>query len=446
MNQVKILKAQINELYANRSQDFINLYLDFVSFFNDFFKNQAQEYINNLEQIKKTQSSLDDLEKLFAKVFSLWMKEWEEETALDLLRIWVKPLELDLLDNSFEVQYAKENAWKLIKWINETTQKEMAKLISDWIEKSLPINEIGKSIKEKFSSYSLYRSTLIANQEVSMAYEQGKKRNFEAMSKNMGVTWFKRSVTQHDDWVRETHKINEKDWWITANKVFSWTWTDTAPHWIWCRCYVTRSLTNPVTGKLYDNTIIEYSDEQVDNFNYNFWNLDDSLKLSDKEIKLKNDFKLRNEEIMAIKSYTAESSSIFSEWYKKDNLNSNFVAWIPFLIWGLNKLKKFDWITYSWRKHTTKADFKYYANLKVWDSFMLNEFISSSQNKKVAEKFLNENYKLLFKIKSTKWIDIEDLSLKPTEREVLFLPKTLYYIEKIEFIDNMLTITLIDLE
>lgn len=449
MNEsIKILKAKINELYANRSQDFINLYLDFVSFFDDYFKKQAIDYIDSLahyEQIKKVEYSSEELQKLFEKTYLLWLNEWLSENKNDLLKIWVNAPDLDLLSNEFEVQYAKENAWKLITGINTTTQKEIWSIISDWIEKWLNINEIALNIKDKFAKYSLYRSTLIANQEVAMTYETWKKKSFEAMAKNMLVTWYKRSVTQHDESVRESHKQNERDWRILANKVFSWTWTDTAPHWIWCRCNTERSLTNPDTWKLYDHSLVEYSDEKIKNFNDNWWSLNEIAPLTEKQLKIKSDLKLRDEEIKAIKDYTMESSYKYSSWYINWSWDVMFTSWIPFFIWWLNKLEKFDWITYSWRK-VNKIDFKYYANLKIWDSFVLNEFISSSKSEKIAEKFTTPDYKVIFKIKSSKWINIEDLSNLPNEREVLFLPKSLFYIEKVEFSDNILKISLVDLK
>lgn len=448
--QILILKTKLDELFENKSKEFTEFYIEFVSFFDEYFKQQSIEYIESLENypginLIKAKFDNDDLEKKLAEIYLLGMTEWLSENNSELLKVWAET-HLELLSNNYEIDYAKENAWRLIQQIDSTTQKDIWDIISKGIEASLSIPEIATNIQEKFASYSLYRATLIANQEVSQAYESWKKQNFENNKSSLWIMGWKRSITQWDDWVRPTHLQNEMDGWIPADKVFSWTGTDIAPHWIWCRCYIQYSLVNPETGELFDNTLYQYDEEQFIRFNDNWGSLDDIwIKLSQKELDIQNNYNLLPEEIQAIKWYTGTSSILFKEGYRYWKINDMFQSWVQFLLWGLNKLPTYEKTVYSWHKMYNKSDYKAFANLQVWKSFYLNEFISSSKAKNIAEDFMSEDYKLLFKIKSKKWVDISWLSTKPFEEEVLFLPKTLFIVEKINFQDNILEITLSDL-
>lgn len=448
--QIILLKTKLDELFENKSKEFIDFYIDFVWFFDEYFKNQATEYIKNLENypgisLEKTEFNMDDLEKKLSEIYLLGMTEWLAENNSELLKVWVWE-KLELLSNEFEVNYAKENAGRLIQQIDSTTQKDIWAIISKWIEESLSIWAIATNIQEKFSSYSLYRATLITNQEVSQAYEFWKKQNFENNKSSLWVVWWKRSITQWDDGVRPSHLQNEMDGWIPADRVFSWTGTDIAPHWIWCRCYIQYSLVNPETGKLYDDTLYQYDEPQFIKFNDNWGSLEDIwIKLSQKELDIQKAYNLLPEEVHVIKGYTGTSSISFKDWYKFWEWNEMFQSWIPFLFWGLNKLPRYEKNVFSWYKVQNKSDYKYFANLKVWKSFYFDDFISSSKKKSIAEDFMSEDYKLLFQIKSKKGIDVSLFSINPLEEEVIFLPKNLFVVEKIEFSDNILQITLSDL-
>lgn len=449
--QAIILKTKIDELFENKSKEFIDFYIDFVSFFDEYFKRQAIEYIENLEKypglgLLKIEFDLDDLESKFSEIYLLWMTEWLQTNNLELLKVgaWIQ---LDLLSNDFEINYAKENAGRLIQQIDTTTQKEIWIIISNWIENSLSISEIATNIQEKFANYSLYRSTLIANQEVSQAYETGKMQNFENNKKSLWVTGWKRSITQWDDTVRPSHLQNEMDGWIPADKVFSWTGTNIAPHGIWCRCYIQYSLVNPETGELYDNTVYQYNEGQFEKFHDNWGDFQNIwIKLSENDLDIQKKYSILPEELQAIKWYTWNSSIVFKDGYKYGKWNPMFQSWIQFLLWWLNKLPRYEENVYSWYKIFYKKDYKYFANLQVWKTFYLDEFISSSKKKSIAKDFMSDDYQLLFHIKSKKWIDISWVSINPLEEEVIFLPKTLFVVEKINFKDNILEITLSDLK
>ena len=92
-----------------------------------------------------------------------------------------------------------------------------------------------------------------------------------------------------------------------------------------------------------------------------------------------------------------------------------------------------------------RQEFENLSNLVSWDLFSYNTFFSSSKSKKIAEGFMWDDYKVLFDIKSKKWISIEEFSLIPAEKEVIFFPKTLFRVNDIEKNENNITIKLIDL-
>jgi len=443
--QICLLKTVVDDLKATKSEKFMELYFDFIEFFNVYFKNQALDYIDSLAnypelKLNKT-SAEEDLQKRLKTIFSLWQEEWHINIVWDLIKSWNTDLTgLKTISNEYALEYADKHSWELLLQVNDTTQKAMTQIITDGIKDSNSIDVIAWQIKDKFANYTLYRSTLIATMEVAQAYSQWEKKQYDIWGSEFWVTGFKRSITQHDESVRESHKANELAWWISRNQVYPWTWTMNAPHWFMCRCHDINSLTNPDTGYLYDD-IPNYTQEQKDRFKSIWWK---PIDLTTKERELQAQYNLTSEEILSFKNLSWNSYINITNWYKASSTDEVFQSWIQFLLWWLNKLPKYEWTVYRWHK-TTKSEFAYFEKFQKWDSFSYNAFLSSSKSKKVAKWFMWDNYQVLFEIKSKKWISFEDFSLIPAEREVLFMPKTLFRIETFEKNDKSLKITLIDL-
>lgn len=82
------------------------------------------------------------------------------------------------------------------------------------------MQDIVTRITEKFSQYSEYRANLIAVMETGMAYEQGKKQQYQEYANKFGVTGYKKSFTQGDSRVRPTHQENAAAGWIRATEMF----------------------------------------------------------------------------------------------------------------------------------------------------------------------------------------------------------------------------------
>jgi len=251
--QIKLVKKIIDDFEKVKSKEFMELFYDFISFFNDYFEKQAIKYIESLKDIPELQEielkkELDEeeTENLITKlsfIFLLWQNEIKLKSDLELENAWI---ELDILiNNEYWLEYAKNRAWELIKWVDETTQKEISKIIEYWIKKWHNLKTIAKSIDDKFLKYSTYRSSLIAVMEVWNSYEVWYRKQHDEYTEHFWITWYKRSITQWDSNARESHIKNEEAWWILKTELFPGTKTDHAPHWFNCRCYTDYSIVNP---------------------------------------------------------------------------------------------------------------------------------------------------------------------------------------------------------
>lgn len=442
-------KSIAEQLSSFRSKEYMELYFEMIEFFNSYFDSQALEYIKSLDtypniKLNKSEEDFQEFINKLLSIFFLWQVEANDKILTDLYRVWYWSEWYETITNEFALEWAEEQAWKSMALINETTSNAINSIITEWIKNSNSLKEIASQIKEKFADYTIYRSTLIATQEIATAYSQWEKKQYDIYSEELWVTWFKRSVTQKDSNVRESHKHNEDEWWIPRDKVYPWTWTMNAPHWFLCRCHDVNSMTNPDTGLLYDSDI-EYNENQFENFSNNWWWLDElNIDLSIKEKELAASYDLLPEEIFSIKTFSWEWYKKYNDWYLKASSDLMFQSWIPFFMWWLNKLPKYEWKVFRWHKVSKKV-YDSYLNFNEWDVFSYNTFFSSSKSKNVAKKFIWDKNKVLFDINTKKWISIEDFSFKPGEKEVLFLPNTLFRIDKVEKKDDILIINLIDL-
>lgn len=225
-----------------------------------YFSKQVQDYIdyieNNpqmfswikevtLEKFKKISDEdmdgmIDDIIEFTMEAFIQWQNFTEKDIQKDITT-WVS---FDI-DNTDAKDWAKVNAGLLIRWINETTQEEIANLIEKAIEEGLSMFEVSQRIKDKFQQYTEYRASLIANMEISTAFAEGKKIQLEKYQNYFNTTWYKRNQDQWDSAVRSDHADNTEEWWIPADQLFKATQTLHEPHSFNCRCVVSYRLTKP---------------------------------------------------------------------------------------------------------------------------------------------------------------------------------------------------------
>lgn len=253
--QTKLIKTFAEDLAKHKSEDFMELYFDFIAFFDEYFEAQALEYIKSLEdypELKINLNKMSFIEKLVVKLKNfalLWQKEANETILEDLIWIWENHSWIFITDE-FALEYAEKHSAELITNINETTEKSINLIITNWIKKGESIKEIATNIKDKFADFSLYRSSLIAQMETWTAYYFWNEKQYDLFEKDLWVEGWHRSFTQWDSNVRDSHQKNADDWWIKRSEDFSWTWDNTPPYDFNCRCYKKTSILNPKTGEL----------------------------------------------------------------------------------------------------------------------------------------------------------------------------------------------------
>lgn len=443
MKQINLLKEKTKELLQNKSENYVKVFFDFLEETRKYFKKQSFFYINSLSKYPELKKSADEdflkkIKPLFEKIFKLWKEEELKRLNQNLEKYWyfdyIKKDDI-FLNNLEAVKYAEQRAWEFIDWINETTQKQVSAIISTWIRESKDITTIASEINNVFLNYGLYRATLIAQQETAMAYSAATRKMVDSFAEDLWVDGWKRAITQKDSNVRDSHRENEAEWRIPKKQVF-WTGHDNVPFGYFCRCDVSYSLVNPETWKLYENEEIDfwggYTDEQVERFTNSFHNLEDyNYKILKKEknfIKTKN---ITDQELIMLKEYTNEYYTILNDYFKRWINTEEFKSSIKFMFWWFRKLDNYYWITYRWHKVSNKKELEEILSLKSWDIYKTKSFFSSSKSKIKSIDFTDEN-NIIFKILSNKWKDIEKVSTKKEEKEVLFAPDSLFKIENIK--------------
>lgn len=150
---------------------------------------------------------------LFVKIYELGQNDEAQAVTHEDITVHGK----------YAQRYAERASAEMVTRINDTTKKELRELFAqEWRAGSSLATMTGK-IQEKFTNFNAYRSALIATQETSMAYENGKTDMFADLARREGVTGWKKAITQQDDSVRDSHRQNARDGWIPNNEPFSGT-------------------------------------------------------------------------------------------------------------------------------------------------------------------------------------------------------------------------------
>lgn len=449
MQKNKLIKIQIETLQKEHSKDYLDLYVDFLEFFDDFFQKQSLEYIAQLDNMPELKKTSDDILKKVQKLLELWyslgQNEWNEEISKELAR---SGYEYSMeIDNSEAIEYAQTRGWELVSGINETTAESIWTIISDGIKNKNSKEDIILSIQEKFAGFSLYRASLIAHQELAVAYSTATRKQNDIFSNELGVIGWKRSVTQKDSAVRDSHKYNENEWWIPKNQVYWWTGTDIAPHGFNCRCHDEYSLVNPETWLLYgdDEVIDGYTDEQINTFNSVQWSHMFEKTVRQREIQAERWY--TDMSLIAIEAFTWNAHINLNKWYRLWIADKNFTTLIKPMHEFLNKTPVSEGIFWRGEKVKNKKIYEKFANMKVWEVFAPNSFFSHSSSKTIAEQYMDTDFPVLIKTYTNKARSIEDFSSVPAEKEYLFMPKTLFSVSDIEknTKTGILTLTLTDI-
>lgn len=131
------------------------------------------------------------------------------------------------LPNLRAQEYAKKHAAEAVTQINDTTRKEIARIVSDGVKSGSSYNDIAKDIKNKFEEFAVpmpqkhvsNRAVLVAVTELANAYCEGNAQVGNYLQEN-GVKMMKAWQTLEDDRVSDGCKENERVGWIPINKEF----------------------------------------------------------------------------------------------------------------------------------------------------------------------------------------------------------------------------------
>lgn len=131
------------------------------------------------------------------------------------------------LPNLRAQSYAKKHAAEAVTQINDTTRKEIARIVSDGVKSGSSYNDIAKAIKNKFEEFAVpmpqkhvsNRAVLVAVTELANAYCEGNAQVGNYLQDN-GVKMMKAWQTLEDNRVSDGCKENERVGWIPIKKEF----------------------------------------------------------------------------------------------------------------------------------------------------------------------------------------------------------------------------------
>ena len=131
------------------------------------------------------------------------------------------------LPNLRAQEYAKKHAAEAVTQINDTTRKEIARIVSDGVKSGSSYNDIAKAIKNKFEEFAVpmpqkhvsNRAVLVAVTELANAYCEGNAQVGNYLQDN-GVKMMKAWQTLEDDRVSDGCRENERVGWIQIDKEF----------------------------------------------------------------------------------------------------------------------------------------------------------------------------------------------------------------------------------
>ena len=131
------------------------------------------------------------------------------------------------LPNLRAQEYAKKHAAEAVTQINDTTRKEIARIVSDGVKSGSSYNDIAKAIKNKFEEFAVpmpqkhvsNRAVLVAVTELANAYCEGNAQVGNYLQDN-GVKMMKAWQTLEDDRVSDGCRENERVGWIPIDREF----------------------------------------------------------------------------------------------------------------------------------------------------------------------------------------------------------------------------------
>lgn len=146
------------------------------------------------------------------------------------------------LENPRAVEYARKRAAEAISEINETTRREVRKIIAEGLETGMSPAQVAQRLADKFVQFAVprpgkripNRATLIAVTEMANAYCSGSLQLGQELQQS-GIVMVKHWLTVGDDRVSDGCRQNEKAGWIPINDAFP-SGHQRPPRFPGCRC------------------------------------------------------------------------------------------------------------------------------------------------------------------------------------------------------------------
>lgn len=202
-------------------------------------KNNIIRFLNWKSKLLDLNASINSLfidaltsTKLLKKLWIYFQKSWETWNKYINKTIWLW-ISFDKIEDSMQEYFVKiEEEFNVLSWEENIVNNMISTikvLASQWAQEWLSPWQIWRRIAEN-TIFSKDKANMIAVREMWIWYEIWKENTIKKfLQENPDQSIKKSWVTVWDSRVTDTHKKNERDWWINLSESFSWTWDRIAP-------------------------------------------------------------------------------------------------------------------------------------------------------------------------------------------------------------------------
>jgi len=231
----KEMTGEMRSLFREQSRLFLKEFSEwqseFVESFNVDDSNRIFGKVKLATLTKLTDTILKGTEKGMAKGYNRLSKAvgWGIDLSFDL-------------KNPRAVDYLRKNAAEKVTAINETTRKEIARIVTKGTEEGTSYAKMAKEIRGKFSEFSVPkpqlhirdRAELVSVTETANAYGEG-NMIFAQDLQDKGLVMVKSWQTVGDDRVSDGCQENQDAGWIGVDEMFP-SGDEHEPRFPGCRC------------------------------------------------------------------------------------------------------------------------------------------------------------------------------------------------------------------
>ena len=233
-NQRLYLEQNLNNLWNNHITDIFTEYEYLLSQLNLYPKKDFNLWLEWFWRWMWINDMIEESKNPIIKSCNKWYKKRFRLFQPILTETWIR------INKNLANQYATLR-WNLelsdFKWtITHTTKFNVIKILKEWLENNLTINDIQNEInKLNEKLFSPARARSIAITEIWKAYEYWNYQPIKELSESW-VQIKKLWLTCRDVKVRPEHMECEELWWVDLDFEYPSVWTKIPPWWVNCRC------------------------------------------------------------------------------------------------------------------------------------------------------------------------------------------------------------------